>query len=56
MKDEEIRQRTYIHDPRTGTKVWGLTIEMGGKVGRRGKNWDNCNSTNDKKGLTFQKS
>lgn len=37
LKDEEIRQRTYIHDPWTGTKVWGLTIEEGDKVGGRGK-------------------
>ena len=40
-----------MKDPWTKTTVWGLTMEVGGGLGgrgRMGKEWDNCNSINDK--------
>ena len=36
-----------MNDPQTWTTVWGLTVGVGGgmgKVGQRVKNWDNCNT------------
>ena len=40
------RQRTCMNDPWTWTTVWGLTMRVGGGIGRgrqRWKNWNNCN-------------
>ena len=36
-KSEVTSQRTYMHDPWTRTKVWGLTVGVGGGLGRGGK-------------------
>ena len=33
---EGITQRTYMKDPWTGATVWGLTMEVGGGLGREG--------------------
>ena len=47
---EGIRQRTYMKDPCTWTTVWGLSMGVGGRMGRReqrGKNRDNSNSANN---------
>ena len=52
MKEGEgISQRTYMKDPWSWTTVWGQTMEVGEGLaggGRKGKNWDNCNSINNK--------
>ena len=40
-----------MNDPQTWTKVWGLTVGVGsglGGGGQKGKNWDNCNSIDNK--------
>ena len=42
---EGISVRTYMQDPWTWTTVWGLPKGVGVV---RGKNWDNCNSINNK--------
>ena len=31
------RQRTCVHDPQTWTTVWGLTVGVGGGMGRGGQ-------------------
>ena len=48
---EGISERTYMKDPWTGMTKWGLTTEV--EVGLSGedlreKNWNNCNSINNK--------
>ena len=46
-----ISERTYMKNPWTWIMVRGLTMEVGGGLGgrgRMGKEWDNCNSINDK--------
>ena len=48
QEGEGTRQRTCMNDPQTWTTGWGLTLGIGGGMGRggqRGKNWDDCNST-----------
>ena len=50
-RGEGTSQRAYMHDPRTWTVVWGLTVGIRGELGggkQREKNWDNCNSINNK--------
>ena len=49
LKGEGVSQKPYINDP--WTMVWGLTMGVGGGLGRGGQreeNWDNCNSISNK--------